>query len=213
MAAGEDMLAIDFRPATGELYGLGSTGQLYTIDKTSGAATLVGTPVAYTGATYFGFDINPVVDRIRVTTDNQLNARLNPLTGVMIADTNLNYAVGDLHVGATPSIVASAYSDNFAGTLTTTLYGIDRSLDILVTQSPPNNGSLNTVGSLGFNTDLNTSFDIFTDSLSVNHAYAVLTPPSSTTSKLFTINLTTGAATLVDTVGGGSVIRAFAIAP
>src|SRR4029079_12679763 len=56
LAASESLLRIDFPPATGQLYGLGSTGQLYTINATTGAATAVGsTPLTLTG-TNFGFD-------------------------------------------------------------------------------------------------------------------------------------------------------------
>src|SRR3981189_347401 len=36
----ETLRGIDVRPATGELYGLGSTGRLYVIDTNTGAATL-----------------------------------------------------------------------------------------------------------------------------------------------------------------------------
>ncbi len=38
----ESILEIDFRPANGLLYGLGSASRLYTINTTTGAATLVG---------------------------------------------------------------------------------------------------------------------------------------------------------------------------
>src|SRR5687768_1999809 len=65
LASSETLLGIDFRPATGQLFGLGSTGQLYRINRTSGAATAVGAPLTVTG-TSFGFDFNPAVDRIRV---------------------------------------------------------------------------------------------------------------------------------------------------
>jgi hypothetical protein len=42
LQAGEQILGIDFRPATGQLFGLGSTSRLYVIDKTTGAAAAVG---------------------------------------------------------------------------------------------------------------------------------------------------------------------------
>ena len=45
LQAAESIFAIDFRPATGQLYGIGSTGQLYTIDTTTAAATPVGASV------------------------------------------------------------------------------------------------------------------------------------------------------------------------
>ena len=87
---------------------------------------------------------------------------LNPVTGALAAtDPNLAYAAGDSNAGANPNVVGSAYTNSFSGTLTTTLYNIDSALDILVTQNPPNNGRLNTVGSLGFNTTNQVGFDIF----------------------------------------------------
>ena len=40
LQGGENMLGIDFRPATGQLYALGSTSRLYVINKMTGAATV-----------------------------------------------------------------------------------------------------------------------------------------------------------------------------
>src|SRR5262245_42230155 len=42
LQAGEAIFAIDIRPANGQLYALGSTDSLYTIDTTTGFATFVG---------------------------------------------------------------------------------------------------------------------------------------------------------------------------
>jgi hypothetical protein len=83
---GEVVLGIDFRPATGQLYGLGSTSRVYVINPVTGAASPVDgafTP-GLTG-TDFGFDFNPTVDRIRVVSDNEQNLRLNPDTGGIAA--------------------------------------------------------------------------------------------------------------------------------
>src|SRR5690348_6559563 len=58
LQTGESILGIDFRPAAGQLYGLGSSNRLYTIDPTTGAATQVGTgtfAVPLSG-TAFGFN-------------------------------------------------------------------------------------------------------------------------------------------------------------
>src|SRR5262245_17715143 len=38
LQTGETLLGIDFRPATGELYGVGSTNRIYVINKMTGAA-------------------------------------------------------------------------------------------------------------------------------------------------------------------------------
>jgi hypothetical protein len=67
----------------------------------------------------------------------------------------------------------------------------------------PNTGTLLGVGPLGFNTSDLVGFDISRGSAI---AYASLTTPGAS-SGLFTINLGTGAATLVGAIGGGTVLR------
>lgn len=73
----------------------------------------------------------------------------------------------------------------------------------------PNDGTLNTVGSLspGFDISGLVGFDIFFD----NRAFASLTPTTSACSSLFSINLTTGAATLIGLIGSGRTIAGIAI--
>lgn len=207
---GETILGIDFRPLTKQLYGLGSTSRLYTINLTTGAATVVGVQFTTTlSGTAFGFDFNPTVDRIRVTSEANQNVRLNPETGAIIVDNNLAYAAGDPSA-ADPNVVGSAYTNNFAGATITTLYDIDSNLDILATQDPPNNGTLHTVGPLGFDTSDLVGFDISRVSTT---AFASLTAPAAATSSLFTINLMNGAATLVGTIGAAVPLRDIAVVP
>src|SRR5687768_12344662 len=43
LGTGEFMLAIDYRPAPGELFGFSNLGRLYRVDASSGDTTLVGT--------------------------------------------------------------------------------------------------------------------------------------------------------------------------
>jgi hypothetical protein len=196
LQAGEQVVAIDFRPASGHLYGLGSSSRLYIISTTTGAATQVGPSGAFAlGGISFGFDFNPTVDRIRVVSDADLNLRLHPGSGSLAAaDSNLLYATGDPNQGANPNVVASAYSNNLAGAGSTTLYGIDSNLDVLVIQNPPNGGVLNTVGPLGVDAPGPMGFDIVTSG-GVDSAYATLRVGGST--GLYRIDLATGAATLV----------------
>ncbi|WP_416674324.1 DUF4394 domain-containing protein [Egbenema bharatensis] len=203
LAANETLQSIDFRPATGDLYGLSSANQLYTIDLKTGAAKSVGSALnpALTG-TALGLDFNPTVDRLRVVSDAKENLRLVPTTGSLAGtDTVLSYASGDANAGATPAITAVAYTNNFAGTPTTTLYGIDTTLGTLVrigdlngSPTSPNSGQLFTVGSLGATFAPGTGFDIFTDRSLTNTAYAL------SGSTLYSINLTTGSATSVGMV-------------
>jgi len=198
LQSGENLLAIDFRPTNGALYALGSTSRLYTINLSTGAATQVGTGpfIPALSGTAFGFDFNPITDVARVVSDTGQNFRLNPDTGVVTAtDVALN--------PGTPSVVALAYSNNFTGASSTTAYDIDSGADSLLIQSPPDSGTLTSVGALGANTTAETGLDIDAD----GNAFASLTTPSATTTGFYTINLATGAATLVGAVGGTSVIR------
>ena len=208
LQGGESVRGIDFRPATGQLFGLGSNSRVYRIDTVTGVATFVGALTTTLSGTDFGFDFNPVPDRIRITSDADQNLRANPNDGTNVVDGVLAYAAGDPNTGQNPNVVASAYTNSFAGTTTTTLYDIDSNLNILTTQNPPNAGTLNTVGSLGVDISGEAGFDI---APGVNTALASLQSAGSTTSALFSINLTSGAATVIGPIGGGAVIRDIAI--
>lgn len=190
------LLGIDRRPANNLIYGLTDTNNLYTINPFTGAATFVSTLSApFTGGTISGVDFNPVPDRLRVIGGNDQSFRINVDTGAVIVDGSLN--PGD------PNVTAVAYTnaDNNPAT-GTTLYDIDYISDSLFIQNPPNNGTLVQVGSLGIDIDSTAGFDIFTEN-GVNSAFAALTPASTTGSNLYTINLTTGAATSLGTIGTG----------
>lgn len=213
LQAGEGVLGIDYRPANGVLYGLGNTGRLYTIDAGTGVATLASILTGATlssGAIRFDIAFNPTVDRLRVVSDDGQNLRIDVDTGAVTVDTRLAYAAGDPNAGRSPGVTAAAYTNQFAGATTTTLYDLDGNL--LAIQNPPNNGTLNTVGPLGVSNGvpLPVSFDI--DAVT-NSAYA------ASASSFYQVNLTTGAATLVGTlavrgdVGTGQNTTDFALAP
>ncbi|MGY3212538.1 DUF4394 domain-containing protein [Mucilaginibacter sp. HD30] len=192
MAAGETVLGIDFRPSTGQLFALGSTSRLYILNTSSGAAAAVGVAPFTTllSGTDFGFDFNPTVDRVRIVSNTGQNLRINPNDGLVAAvDVTLS--------GTSPSITAAAYTNNFAGATTTVLYDIDTQANKLVKQDPPNAGTLVDVGPLGVTVTAANGFDIGSKS---GTAYALLNVGGTT--KLYTINLTTGAATAGATLTG-----------
>jgi Domain of unknown function (DUF4394) len=193
LPAGEQIIGLDKRPLTGQLYALGQSSRLYVINPRTGSAHAVGagpfTPAL--AGTQFGFDFNPTVDRIRVTSDAEQNLRLNPDTGTVAGvDTNLAYAAGDPGAGTNPNVAASAYTNSFAGATSTTLYDIDNARNALVIQDPPNDGVLRTVGALGVQQPA-VAFDVGDN----NGAYAVLNGERNT-QNLYSINLSTGRATL-----------------
>jgi hypothetical protein len=201
--AGDSLRAIDFRPSNGQLYALGSSSRLYTINPVTAAATAVGAPGAFTLAGMaFGFDFNPVVDVIRVVSDSEQNLRLNPNTGALTALDNM------LNPG-TPDVTAAAYSNNRAGATATTLYVIDAASKTLMILNPPNSGTLAPVGPLNADTTREVGFDIS----AAGQAFATLTPPPGTTSRLYTIDLGTGAATLVGTIGSSWPVIDISVAP
>lgn len=208
---GEDIRGIDFRPSTGELFAIGSFSRVYTIDLATGAATEVGSgpfAPALNGAS-FGWDFNPVIDRIRVVSDANQNLVVDPNTGLATEATSVFYGAGDVNEGNDPNVVASSYTNSFAGAATTQLYGIDTGLDILVTQAN-SFGTLTTVGSLGVNLTDDASFDI---SGTTGIAYATVQNNTLGASTFYMIDLTTGAATQVGSIGGGAFIVAMTVVP
>ncbi len=206
LIAGEKLVGIDFRPSNKMLYGVTNQSKVYTIDTATGAAAAVGTlTTALTGGMGYGVDFNPVPDRLRITNDAEQNLRANPADAVNVVDKPLVFAATDANTGKNPSIAASAYTNNVAGAKVTTLYNIDYALDVLLTQVPPNDGVLNTVGSLGVKTTGNAGFDIISRK-DMNIAVAALHVEGEKTSKLYMIDLKTGAATLVGKIGVNKLV-------
>lgn len=228
LIGGDTIIGLDFRPATGELFGLGSGSRLYVINPATGVAAQRGSSSAFalTG-NGFGFDFNPVVDRIRVTSDSNQNIRLNPNDGTLfVTDTALAYAAGDPNAGFQPDAGGVACLNNFFGATRTTLYDIDTAQNVLVrqgsfggTSTSPNTGQLFTQGSLGINPsdgalNAQNAFDISSPVPGVNLPFAALTT-TGTGSLLYSINLITGNANFLGTIGGGSplLVRALTVAP
>lgn len=195
-ANGEFLNGIDFRPSNGQLYAVaskgflpGATDRVVTINTTTGAVTSVGGTVATPTGLFQGIDFNPVPDAIRQVTDTDVNRRLNPNDGSLIAtDSNIN--------PATNNIVHVAYNRNAPNLGTNTLYGIDTLGNNLVIINPPNAGTVQVVGPLGVDP---TNFGGFDIQQGTGLAYAVLFVGG--VSNLYTINLATGAATLVGAIG------------
>jgi len=207
LQAGETIVGIDVRPANQTLYGVGSSSRLYTINPLTGAATQVaGTTTPFTlNGTSFAFDFNPVPDRIRVISNTGQNLRLDPNNGNLAAtDTSITPA------GVT--ITGGAYDRNVPGFGITTLYAIDATNGVLTTvgsvngtPNSPNGGVVGpTVGSLGLGTALDPriGFDIS----GANNSSAFATMLTGGTDKLYSINLSTGQATLVGTIGTGTTV-------
>ena len=219
LAPGTTIAGIDYRPAAPRvLYAISNVGQVYAINTRTGVATAVGTPPLPT-ISGVGFDFNPTVDRIRVVTQVGQDVRVNPDTGALAAtDGSLAYAATDANAGAIPTVAGVAYTNPFAAATTTTLYGLDTRGGLaptrLVTQGnasgtvSPNSGQLFTVGSTAVTSLGNVGFDIGT----TGAALATFTDPVTRITSLYSVNLTTGAATLLGALPGGMTYEGLAIA-
>jgi|SRR5215211_3479922 len=189
--------SVDCNPATGQIYGVALNG-LYTINTSTGVATFVAAVNPLPDA-FSGFDFNPVTGQILADTA-LISYDINPATGTTTAPVSLAFAPGDLYEGEEyPAIYGSAFTNNVAGASSTTLYGLQTDLQILVVQDLAT-GLLHTVGSLGTYSGAFVGFDIAPNGI----AYASLVQING--SHLYTINLTTGAATLVGQIDSNVIL-------
>jgi hypothetical protein len=211
LPAGVTLGGIDFRPATGDLYALGSDKVVYRVNVATAIAVAEG-PAFETAADALnsgniGFDFNPTVDKIRVTSDADDNIRLNPDEGNLLAkDTSLTPA--DVQV------VGSAYTNSsftaFATRPTVTeLYALDiaPSKDRLWIQRPANNGTLIMPLSLGFDLGPNAGFDI---AGAGNVGYIAGTQLGRDAAQLWRVDLATGKTRSLGRIGKGVTITGLA---
>lgn len=226
LPAGERLLGIDYRVARGTLYTLSSGGHVYTLDTPSGRLTRLGQgPAIALSGQRFGFDFNPVADRIRVVSDTGMNLRLHPDSGALAAADPALHAADDGarlaslgNAAATvPAITAAAYTYNKTNDKLTTNYAIDAAAGTLVMQGSregvtpavsPNTGRLVTVGALGTGPVEDVNFDIADID---NTALAALRTRGRT--RLHLVDLQTGRALPIGTVGDGRALWGMAIEP
>ena len=189
------VLGIDVRPTDGLLYAVTADGGIYTVDTKTGQATMKSKLSEQLKAgTTVTVDFNPVADRLRVIASDGTNLRVNVDDGKAIIDGTLKFKDGDANAGKTPNVIAGAYSNSFKGTKTTALYDIDAS-GALLSQAPPNDGVLNTIGSLGIKLDGATAFNIVAQGED-NAAWLV------TSGTLYAVDLKTGKATAAGKLEG-----------
>jgi hypothetical protein len=155
------LVGIDYRPATGSLYGLGNRGGVYVINDATARASLRARLNVALDGTRFGVDFNPTVDRLRIVSNTGQNLRANVDDGTTLTDGPLNY-LGPPPVSPALGVTAVAYTNNDASPNTaTTLFDVDTNLDQLAIQAPPNAGTLNATGKLLSDAGNNVGFDIY----------------------------------------------------
>jgi hypothetical protein len=195
---GVTLTGIDFRPRTGDLYGVGSNSVVYRINPFTGIAIAENLdamlrPVPFSPplrGTKFGIDFNPVPDAIRVVSDQRQNLRLSPDAGTVAgADADINPGM--------PTIVGAAYANStFSATppAATTLYVLDAATDQVFVQNPPNNGTLTNGRQLGVDVAMDAGWDIAGVD---NMGYL------ATRGRLFRVNPDTGRTRQIGRIGNG----------
>ena len=184
---------------------------MYTVDVSSGAATLNTTP--RTALSIAKTDFNPAANRVRVfgpaastPAANNFRLSVNPApaaapTGTVTPDGTLTYAAGDANAGKTPNLMGAAYTNSYENggmvAPSTALYSVDATTNTLdLHTGGPAFSTLTTVGALGITLGGSVGFDIMTSGAAGGNNMAYLINGTM----LYTVSLTTGAATQVATL-------------
>ncbi len=207
LPAGVSLVGIDFRPKTGDLYGVGSNSVVYRVNPQTAIAiaenVAPGTPptdVPFTPAlngTSFGIDFNPAPDAIRVVSDAQQNQRVAPDAGATLGvDGNLNPGM--------PRVVGAAYTNSTFNVVqppatAVQLFVLDRAQNQVCLQNPPNAGTLTMCQPLD---DVRLSRNSGWDIAGSNDVGYLATSDRRGRATLYTVDETTGETSAIDRIGG-----------
>ncbi|MDD5199599.1 MAG: DUF4394 domain-containing protein [Terrimicrobiaceae bacterium] len=214
---GDTLVGIDIRttvqtlgaanPGVGSLWAIGRSllnFHLYVINPATAAATQIGGNLVGinngAGDNGWGFGFDPTLDRIRFI-GFQSNYLIDPNTATFVQQGNV-VAAGN----SFPAINGAAYTTaSFGGT--SQLYSLDDGLHVLLISSNPASGVLSQVGAgLGPTNTQPNGFDIF-------QGTALWAGSPGGTAALYSVNLSSGAATLIGNIFGNPTIRGLAIVP
>ena len=202
LAAGDRFVGIDLRPKDNRIYGVTLSNQLYTVDELTGATSLVAalSSAVINPALGYGIDFNPVADfgsgaSLRLLSSAGANLAVNASTGVVgnAANTIASGFSGAAYSNSSPLPTAAPAS--------TTLYYINSSSDTLqMATSAFNTPTISSVGALGVDVLKANGFELLAD----GSAFAALNVDdgSSLLTGIYSINLGTGAATLLGSYNG-----------
>jgi len=202
LAAGDRLVGMDTRPKDGKIYGVSLSNGLYTVDEMTGAASFVAAlslPVIQANLGY-GIDFNPVADfgtgaSLRLVSSAGDNFAINATTGVV------GNAANKIAAGYTGVAYTNATLMPASAPASTALYYIDANNDTLaMAPAAFNTPVITTVGALGVDVLKANGFEI----LASGEAYAAFNVDAgpSLATGIYSINLATGAATLLGSYNG-----------
>jgi hypothetical protein len=174
---GDTLAKIKHHPATGRLLGLSENGLFFLIDPVTGhAGRLFNTALGLAGT--YSFDVHPATGILSVQTDADDRAFVDPTDGSATPAADLSPA---------SSVVAAAYAPGG------TLFAISMSAtgDLVAVAADSSVAAVGPLPSISASADVDVAAN--------GTAYAVLTPTAGGggVTNLYTIDLATGAATLV----------------
>ena len=157
------LVGIDYRPANGQLYGVGNAGGVYIVDPSVAEASLVSRmTVPLLG--------HPVRRRLQPggrPPAHHLRHRPEPADQRRRRRPRRRRALNNLGtppVSPALGVTGVAYTNNDADPNTaTTLFDIDTAIDQVAVQAPANAGTLNPTGKLGVDAAGPVGFDIYSD--------------------------------------------------
>lgn len=226
--AGDQLVAMDVRPNNQRLYALGvntsaGTLRLYHISPETLQATPLGSPGQFSQndgspltipTTRWDMDFNPASDRIRVVSESGLNFRMNPNEGSLIDGSGGSPGIQpDPDTNGGPmGLGGAAFTNNAPSASITTLYTVDPVSGSLFIQTPLNSGAQSSQQTITLNGSplgfTNASLDILPGvnapssgapvTSGVGYLVAGPNPASADSSSLYSLNLVTGAATLLN---------------
>lgn len=214
--------SIAWRPVTGELIGY-ADGSIVVIDPMTGETTdqdAMFMDDAMIGAdAVVAFDFNNAIDAVRAVSSEGDNLVYFPVgfgdmderANSVRRFTDLFYAEGDASEGAEPFVFANAYTNAINGMTaeSTFQYALDARANALVSLAN-NAGTLETVGLVTINGEPADilpvgGFDIVSPEEGMDQAYAVLQIDGQDTAGLYSIDLETGAATMIADLGTADI--------
>lgn len=204
LPGGARVLAMDFRPTTGDLVALGNDGKLYVIGTADAKVTPLSTLAPAPGDTYmaatafpaagsFAANFDPVTDRLRVLGSNNINLSVDADSGSVRSDTTLGRPRFD--------ITGVAFNNE----TTPLLYGIDsfnNRLFSINNTNAPTRGRITQIANLSVDVSAINGFDIVGTVAGNNVEALFATVGADNLVKLYTQGLSgTAESTLNGTVG------------
>jgi len=160
------IVGIDFRPSTGQLFGIGNDSRVYVLDTLTGAATPVG-PAPFEPAidffeVHFGVGFDPA-ERLRlIVAESGANYSISADDGTAVLESSVSFRAGDPNEGQTPRIAGLGYVPPAPAAslgsaiqrvrgpdpLEGMLLALDADLGVLVEAIDPKTGEFDTIGPL-----------------------------------------------------------------